>query len=622
MQHSTCLVQHKGQSQPVDLRKVTQGKLGFVMNKFPAEELRSAHEYLGWDFMKHRELGRRRLEVNLWSRMSMMMEDYFVLKVDEVIIKQKSPQELIGELQQRLRHQHKDFLLVGREALEAKQGQIWRLTFGAGLIYENETGKNFGTALQNVKVKWWERFKMEVNDKGAKKVVREWFEAELRGGMEWLDLLKREREKDDENYKIPVPANIIPALALESFTDVSEGQFYMWLRIKKRILRKNDHKKVEDHKKRKKRLVELVMEVAPTCLLQNGYGVGNVWLMKEQDWDEHGEEIMSRARKALQIWPFLGFDSEGCGIWYQFGWWGKLGWEVLVVGPYWMPLELMKLLESSSSWPIGKEIHDDLKLVLDSQTGWQAVDLGIITRDLEYHLHEQNGMGMMVLKATGVNIENVKDTRNKKTPLDQKLLFGYIRSGNWANVELDPNQVLYMTFDVAAAGTIMFDVLVEIIRVTGVGVLDKEVESLVEFLKPMLNAVKDRVWDKSKQNKDRFGINIEDRNILESLAAKELSLAIDGFDGDSESTKAKRKRSEETKRKISEEAERKRNESVEARRKRMAGEIGTVGLAAWNRSLMEINKPSTPEWCKLPRLRRKRGGHDGVASHLDKVKKC
>ena len=66
----------------------------------------------------------------------------------------------------------------------------------------------------------------------------------------------------------------------------------------------------------------------------------------------------------------------------------------------------MTLLESEETIITGKLIHKDLCMVLGRQDGWRAVDLGVWTRDLLYHGHQENGLKRMMKETIGFNIRS------------------------------------------------------------------------------------------------------------------------------------------------------------------------------------------------------------------------
>ena len=86
---------------------------------------------------------------------------------------------------------------------------------------------------------------------------------------------------------------------------------------------------------------------------------------------------------------------------------------------------MMTLLESEETIITGKLIHKDLCMVLGRQDGWRAVDLGVWTRDLLYHGHQENGLKRMMKETIGFNMKKLVVSK-KSNHMDREK-FGYIR---------------------------------------------------------------------------------------------------------------------------------------------------------------------------------------------------
>ena len=141
--------------------------------------------------------------------------------------------------------------------------------------------------------------------------------------------------------------------------DARAGPIFVWLRLKKKG-RAGVQKEGLWKQKKGQKLIKIVNEIRSTCLLEDNLVVSRLSVYDETSWTEHRGVVMARLWDSLKVWPFISYDGEGNGIWAQLGFYSPVGWECLVFGPGFFPVEAMEILESSKSVVVGKNIHEDL----------------------------------------------------------------------------------------------------------------------------------------------------------------------------------------------------------------------------------------------------------------------
>ena len=125
------------------------------------------------------------------------------------------------------------------------------------------------------------------------------------------------------------------------------------------------------------------------------------------------------------------------------------------------------------------------------------MDLGIWTRDLYFHGHEEYGLKKQIEMATGFDTEKLKLKKKNMDAMDKlnREMFGYIRSGGWCRRDLDSRQLVYMSSDVTLAGTIVFDIIVVLVMELGLDVLDNKYKNLMEFVSQYITRIMDRKFN-------------------------------------------------------------------------------------------------------------------------------
>ena len=203
------------------------------------------------------------------------------------------------------------------------------------------------------------------------------------------------------------------------------------------------------------------------------------------------------------------------------------------------------------------------------------MDLGVWTRDLEYHGHEENGLKRMFEETVG--FKQIKITKKHPENRDK---YGYIRSGNWANEKLDSRQLTYMAADVTLPGTVVFEIIINLIRELGVATLDQQYENLEEFVAPHVINIIDRIFNEKLQHSSH-SIPIESRSLRGNVAAIALSEEISNPD------------------QVNDEPA----EPAEVRRERFQEEIIRLG----QEKLEKGKSHHGPNWNKPPEMRGWRG---------------
>ena len=481
------------------------------------------------------------------------------------------------------RNTGRDFLLAGK--MGGKLG--WHLVMGAGGIYVACHGLKFSGVVRNCRSLWLDKFRASVVNEGIDSVMASWFQTDILEEMDWVRLSMEARADESiKGFEIGIDLHKLPKTAIETLekSEIKEQTedipWKLWIRTRKRTMGPIDEEKAkQDKEKGGRKLIDLLFEVKPSCTIGSGWGVENLWVVGEIEWESGGDEMMARAWRGVEIWPFIGLDCEGSGIWYQVCWYGQDSLEVVIFGPSFFPLEMMNLLECKRNWILGKNVHDELKYILDSKTGWNGLDLAVLTRDLKHSDHVHNGLGAMIESATGQNVDKIKNPKK----YDQKVMFkfGYIRSHNWSR-KLDGPQMAYAGFDVAAPHIIIYDYLLELLAERDIEDLDKRVTGFQDVFNDALKRMVDRELD-CKKSHVMHAVPQSKRNLKTNHAAIELSIRID------------------------EHLEGLAQELPEERRMRMVEKIKANGQEKWSGALQiwirDGKHKIPPVWMKHPELR-------------------
>lgn len=137
--------------------------------------------------------------------------------------------------------------------------------------------------------------------------------------------------------------------------------------------------------------------------------------------------------------------------------------------------------------------------------------------------------------------------------------------------------VTYMAADVTLPGTVVFDILITLIRELGVATLDKHFQSLEAFVAPYVTSIIDRRFNEKLQHPSH-SIPIDSRSLSENVAALALSEEIYHED-------------------------QVKDELAEERRERYEKEIIRLG----QEKLVKGMSCGGPVWSKPPEMRGKRG---------------
>ena len=551
----------------------------------PGCRISEGQQYLGWSIESERQLGLAGQKSNVWKRYKDMEESYFVHKVQVLI--ETSECEIVNQrrsnkLQNQLQGFGKSLLVISKEVMEGEEKGKMAVVVGAGKMFAGQLGsKSHPETVKLIRssiLLWIELFLKKCRNESVENVCSNWREAE---GDDKIarDLFEEHYVKRQDLLFVEIEESQIPAKAQDCFENIIGGSYVetssLWLRTRKRCHSGIQEERARNLNRKKdgEKLISILARLKYTTLLRNDMIVGRLSVYNEEKWLESKETEMARAWESIDLWPFVSFDSEGHGIYYQVGLYGEAGWECMVFGPAFLPVEIMELLESERTIVTGKNIHKDLEWVLGKSVGWRAVDLGVWTRDLKFHGHEENGLKRMFQESVG--FKKIKIDKNH--PEDREK-FGYIRMGNWARTQLDSRQLTYMSSDVTLPGTVVFDILITLVHEElGVAILDKQFKNIEEFVAPYVSRLIDRSINEKLQH-PCHSIPIECRSISENTAALALSVEIHHA-GDVI------------------------GESVEDRRKRFADHIIRFG----REQLLNGKSCGGPVWSKPPELRGKRG---------------
>ena len=404
----------------------------------------------------------------------------------------------------------------------------WYLVFGAGGIYVANPGQTFTGTLRKCRSLWLEKFRDSVSRQGMDSVMAAWFESDLLEGTSWITVV-REARANESSFEIQIDVSVLPQSAVDIFGNIeteelSSISWKLSLRARKRTMRDKDKGKAQHDKVRKeeigRKLIDMMFEVKPSTIIERGVGIENLWVGGEIEWEINGEELMERAWKGIDMWPFIGLDCEGGGIWYQISWYGENGVEVVILGPSFFPSEMMELLEAKSNYVLGKNVHDELKFILDSKSGWNGIDLAVLTRDLKKSDHLHNSLGAMIGSATGQSFDKIKNP--KKYDHRDRMKFGYIRALNWDR-KLDGLQYTYAAFDVIAPHIIMYDYMCELVYIEE---LESRFKSFKDYLHHFLNKLVDRELNPKKAHV-MYAVPLDERDPRTGYAALDLSEEIE-----------------------------------------------------------------------------------------------
>ena len=548
-----------------------------------------AQQYLRWHIQTERDKGLSNKAQNVWSRYSDMEEEFFKHKLTSLLASSDGDiinKSLYSSLQNMLKDFKKSLLVLTREVMDGEDKGKSMVVVGAGGMFQGQRGGNsHAETVKSIKFTtdlWLEKFVAKCKREGVVSACTSLREAEKAGEKRLRDVYEEFFASRVDLIFINVEDSKVPTEALECFSTISNGEELgkakLWLRTRKRCHAglQNERERKVKRKEMGEKLICLLRSVKSTCLLENNYIAGLLSLYNKKTWLDDKEKVMGRAWASIDVWPFISFDDEGHGMYFQVGFFGSAGWECVVFGPAFFPKEMMELLESPRTIVTGKNIHHDLCWILGSEAGWRAVDLGVWTRDLKFHGHNNNGLKRMFQESVGF-----KEIKISKDHPEDREMFGYIRTGNWNKEaeKLDSRQLTYMAADVTLPGTVVFDLIITLISELGVATLDQHYESLEEFVAPYVINIIDRRFNEKLQHSSH-SIPVEIRSLRRNVAAIALSEEIINQDEVSD-------------------------EHAEARRERAEEQIQQLG----EEKLAKATSFNTPMWLRPPEERGERGRH-------------
>ena len=390
-----------------------------------------AQNYLDWSVQRERENGLKGTSENVWSRYQMMEEKFLVHQLKDLLGRMEDiDQTLSGKVQNVLANFKRSLLVFSRNII-SKKGRETVVVVGTGGMYCTRHG---GSELASIvklargaAFEWITKFVEKCSEMSVETVVKEWKKnnGQEKSGRDFIeDMLLR-----TDDLFVEFESGGIPEQAQQCFLDAAGedawgSPIFVWLRLKKKGRAGMQKEELWRQKREKgQKLMKIVKEIRSTCLLEDDLVVSRLSVYDEISWPEDMEVVMAKLWNSLGVWPFISYDGEGNGIWAQIGFYSPVGWECLVFGPGFFPVEVMEVLESPKSIILGKNIHKDLMWILGSSVGWRAIDLGVWTRDCPYHGHGENGLKKMFERTLGI-----KKLDFKKNP-ELREKFGYIRSG-------------------------------------------------------------------------------------------------------------------------------------------------------------------------------------------------
>ena len=508
----------------------------------PLSRIDEAMAYLEWDIEEERRAGEAGEKTNIFSRYKDLDKSFFRYKLNEAlcqIIKMDDREET--KVLNLLKNFEKSPLIF---SLTVENEIIF--VIGEGTLFESARGnsKEREKVRRKGVSKWINKLARIFKDDGIQNLVYSLgsisnCEKEARKIVNSLDL---------ESFTLfhPVDKDVVPPEAKDCFDRMLGEEekvdwagaiessntrrcpgpspaVSLWPRLRRRYgSGKDKPQKAKHFQASGKYLKQFLKDLSFTCLLQNNQCAARILKYKEDQWEKDKDIIVATITESLTTWPFISFDNEGRGRWYQLGFYGESGWQVLLFDAFFPP-EMMVVLEDDRSIVTGKNIHDDLAYILpNGGFGYNAVDLGVWTRDLQFHEHSNNGLKVLFQKSVGIDTEKLVYSF-KKNDVETLKKYGYVRAGNWNTSEIDSRQILYMSSDVSLAGTVVFDIIIAIVLEVGVEVLDKKFASFREFIGPYVENVIDRTWDNRKQA-DWYEVPVTERSLLNNKAALRLSI--------------------------------------------------------------------------------------------------
>ena len=397
-------------------------------NVVSSSRITEAQKYLDWSVKRERDKGLKERSENVWSRCQMMEEKFLIHKLKELLERKEDlDQTLSGKIQNILTNFKRTPLVFSRNV----NGKETVVVVGTGGMYCTQRGgSELASTVKLIRravFEWITKFVAKCSDLGVEAVVNDWKKSNAveQSGREFYDeMLLRNDDLFVEFKTESLPEQVHECFLDAVGEDAMGGPVFVWLRLKKKG-RAGVQKEELWKKKRGQKLIKILKEIRSTCLLEDNFIVSRLSVFDEKSWPKNMEVVMARLWDSLRVWPFISYDGEGNGIWSQLGFYSPVGWECLVFGPGFFPVEAMEVLESPKSVVVGKNIHGDLVWILGSREGWRAIDLGVWTRDCPYHGHGENGLKRMFEHTVGF-----KKIDLKRNP-EQRQKLGYIRSGTF-----------------------------------------------------------------------------------------------------------------------------------------------------------------------------------------------
>ena len=369
--------------------------------KVPQSRLREAMGYLRWNIEEERKLGLAGEKKNIWGRYREMKEKFFHYKLLETL---RSVTCINSKVENQILNLLLSFdrlpLILAKNIVPGNDDEDLIIVVGAGEVFAHITGKK-GKALELIRKcrsNWLNQILTLARDGNGGDLVDV---IKISQSEETARMIMR--TADTNILYLKVEESAVPPMAKQYFdTVVSQGDYNMWIRLRVRHHSGTvePHRRVNEYRERVKgmKLVQMFENLRYTVLLENDCVVCLLTVFDKYNWEPEKGEVMCRVWDSVKKWPFISFDDEGHGLWFQVGFYGETGWQCFVFDKF-FPREMMEGLESRRTIVTGKNIHHDLEWILGRGWGWRAIDMGVWTRDLTFHGHSKNGLKVNLFKS-------------------------------------------------------------------------------------------------------------------------------------------------------------------------------------------------------------------------------
>jgi hypothetical protein len=479
------------------------------MHQLNHSEIKAAEVEMLLDFTKGMESSKANRSKTVWQVWKESKEDAhkanFQLIMDRMKLKEAPPlMDSYGRVRNQAMKWRGNVLTAGKIT---RDGKAFAIVVGAGSIFAAAVGTDKLDTVRQAATSWVTRLSEAMEKEGVQSVLEEWWALEKSEGG-WLELM---RHRMGAKWTEMVKKERMPQAAVEKLDEACDGHkglanvpWRIFRQVKQRSKKASNNIRMKLFKTRDRDIDEILDTIADQCLLESGVGVGKIWKGGLEEYGIDGQEVFERMREGIARCPILAIDTEGDGgIYVQVGWVGENVLEAAVFGPHFLPAEVLDLIKDPTVYIGGKDVHDDLSLILGRKKGLKAVELSVLTLDLPDSCEDsdprKSSLGQLAFEATAVSFEHIKDPRQKK----EWRKFSSIRERGWDKAEIDDVKIVYAALDVTMPFVIIFYYLVHWVnsyRKEGgrKGAWDVSWEALLERA---VGPVVDRVIDQSSMSR-------------------------------------------------------------------------------------------------------------------------